>query len=240
MQVIESASASYNSAGTDVLRNKPIEEFNFTTLVANFTTAGNPANWQLSQKEGADTIASSATSAYGGDLAYYYGKNGNLTGLNVSAAQSTLTNASYATALQTVDAWASVSGGASTMAVVAGGSSTASSQATSVTAEPIVRSGTKQATYVNATQLATAMRGEGSTVSTAAAIADRTIFDALWSAMHRQLDVSAASGSAGVGAEVHGLGLAPDVVAMLSGAGADHMVKPDRKVSLPAAHMNHA
>jgi hypothetical protein len=56
-------------------------------------------------------LTSSSTADYGGDLAYYYGLNGNLTGLNLSAAQATLTNSSFATATQTIDPWASISGG---------------------------------------------------------------------------------------------------------------------------------
>ncbi len=118
LQVIEAASASYSSAGTDPLRNKPIEEFNFTSLVAAFTAAGSTAGWALSHSMGVDTLASSATAAYGGDLAYYFGKNGNVSGMNLSAAQTTLTNASYATALQTIDSWSSISGTGTTLNVV--------------------------------------------------------------------------------------------------------------------------
>jgi Ca2+-binding RTX toxin-like protein len=111
LQVVEAASASYNSGGTDGLRNKPLEDFNFATLVSAFTTAGSPANWLLSNDMASAQITSSATQAYGGDLAYYFGLNGNLTGLQLSAAQSTLTNASFATGQQTIDSWSSVSGG---------------------------------------------------------------------------------------------------------------------------------
>ncbi len=111
LQVVEQASASYNAAGSDPLRNKPLEEFNFTSLVAAFTTAGSPAGWSLSTGMSAAALASSATSAYGGDLAYYFGLNGNLTGMTLSAAQSALTNTSFATAPQTIDSWSSISGG---------------------------------------------------------------------------------------------------------------------------------
>jgi hypothetical protein len=111
LQVVEQASASYNAAGTDALRNKPLEEFNFTALVTAFTNAGSPAGWTLSTGMPAAAITSSATAAYGGDLAYYFGLNGNLTGMNLSAAQSTLTNSSFATAAQTIDSWSSISGG---------------------------------------------------------------------------------------------------------------------------------
>ena len=249
LQVIESASASYNSAGTDVLRNKPIEEFNFTTLVANYTTAGNPAGWQLSQKEAADTIASSATAAYGGDLAYYYGNNGNLTGMNLSASQSTLTNASYATGLQTIDAWASISGGASPVALAAAGPSAAATpfapsvDSTSeghVTIQPIVRNGTMKAAYVSASQLSAVMREEGGTLNATTPTAERVRFGNLWSAMHRQLDMVRTTESLGAGAEVQGVGLSPDVVAMLSGAAASPTHGPDRKVTFPTSHLHQA
>src|SRR6185369_13289787 len=85
--------------------------FNFTSLVTQFNTAGSPANWTLKTGMPTAQLTSSATAAYGGDLAYYEGLNGNLTGLNLSAAQSTLTNASFGTATQTIDAWSGISGG---------------------------------------------------------------------------------------------------------------------------------
>ncbi len=251
LQVIEAASASYNSTGTDALRNKPIEEFSFTNLVKDYGTAGNPANWQLSTKEGADTIASSATAAYGGDLAYYDGKNGNLTGMNLSATQSTLTNASYATALQTIDSWASISGGASPMAVVAGGASSSATQTSASsttdgheTTQPVLGSGSKQAAYVSALQLAAVMRQElGSSNAGALAIAataGRSSFNDLWAVMHRQLDASPGRSMVGSGVEMHSFDLSPDVVAMLSGAATGHSSPPDRKVALPTSGLHQA
>jgi hypothetical protein len=111
LQVIEIASSSYNSASSDPLRNQAIEEFNFTSLVSQFNAAGSPSGWALSGGMATAQLADSATAAYGGDLAYYYGLNQDLTSLNLSAAQSTLTSASFATATQTIDAWAGISGG---------------------------------------------------------------------------------------------------------------------------------
>jgi Ca2+-binding RTX toxin-like protein len=111
LQVVEIASANYNSAGTDGLRNKALEDFNFTSLVAAYTTAGSPANWALSTAMPSAQLTSTSTADYGGDLAYYFGLNGNLTGVDLSAAQSTLTNASFATANQTIDSFSSISGG---------------------------------------------------------------------------------------------------------------------------------
>jgi trimeric autotransporter adhesin len=111
LQVVEIASANYNSAGSDGLRNKALEAFNFTALVAAYNTAGSPANWALSTAMPTTQLASSSTADYGGDLAYYFGLNGNLTGMDLSAAQSTLTNASFGTATQTIDAFSGISGG---------------------------------------------------------------------------------------------------------------------------------
>jgi hypothetical protein len=79
--------------------------------VSQFNTAGSPNNWALSNGMPSAQLTSSATQAYGGDMAYYFGLNGNLTGMNLSAAQSTLTNSSYATAPQTIDSWSAISGG---------------------------------------------------------------------------------------------------------------------------------
>jgi Ca2+-binding RTX toxin-like protein len=110
LQVAELASSSYNSGGSDPLRNEALEEFNFSTLVSAFNTAGSPNNWALSNDMVSAQLSSSPSAAYGGDLAYYFGLNGNLTGMNLSAAQATLTNSSFGTATQTVDSWGSISG----------------------------------------------------------------------------------------------------------------------------------
>jgi hypothetical protein len=111
LQVVEIASASYNPNGSDPLRNEALEEFNFGTLVTDFNNAGSPADWALSNGMGGAQLSSSSSAAYGGDLAYYEGLNGNLTGMDLSAAQSTLTNSAFATGTQTIDSWSSISGG---------------------------------------------------------------------------------------------------------------------------------
>ena len=111
LQVVEIASADYNSDGDDPLRNEALEEFNFSSLVTQFNNGGSPNNWALSNGMPSAQLSSSATADYGGDLAYYFGLNGNLTGMNLSAAQATLTNSAYATGTQTIDSWSSISGG---------------------------------------------------------------------------------------------------------------------------------
>jgi Ca2+-binding RTX toxin-like protein len=111
LQVVEIASANYNSGGSDPLRNTALEDFNFTALVTAYNAAGSPANWALSTDMASAQLSSSATADYGGDLAYYFGLNGNLTGVNLSDISSTLTNASFGTAAQTIDSFSSISGG---------------------------------------------------------------------------------------------------------------------------------
>jgi hypothetical protein len=111
LQVIEAASSEYNPSGGDPLRNEGVEVFDLSTLVAEFDAAGDPSNWALSNGMASAQLTGSNSAAYGGDLAYYYGLDGNVTGMNLSAAASTLTNASYATSMQSVDSWGSISGG---------------------------------------------------------------------------------------------------------------------------------
>ena len=66
LQVVEAASASYNPDGSDALRNQALEEFNFKTLVSDFTAAGSPTNWALSNGMPSAGITGSASEAYGG------------------------------------------------------------------------------------------------------------------------------------------------------------------------------
>jgi Ca2+-binding RTX toxin-like protein len=95
--------------------SSPVQVYDFLSLATQFTgTSG----WQLSNGMPSALVASSSTQAYGGDLAYYYGANGNLTGLNVPDARSTLTDTTnpFGTSLQTINAFSGVSGGPVTMA----------------------------------------------------------------------------------------------------------------------------
>ncbi len=112
LQVIEQASASYNAASPDPLRNQAIEEFSFASLVNQFNAAGSPANWALSNGMSTAQLASSPTAANGGDLAYYFGMNGNLTGMALAAAQAALTSPQFATGVQTIDPWKQIQGAA--------------------------------------------------------------------------------------------------------------------------------
>ncbi len=96
LQVVAEAIQGFALGGADNLRNNKIENFNFTNLVAAFDAAGATANWQLTDARlTAHLQAGSDTAAIGGDLAYQYGKNSNLTGMGLINAQSVTSNANF-------------------------------------------------------------------------------------------------------------------------------------------------
>jgi Ca2+-binding RTX toxin-like protein len=115
LQVIEQAASTYSSSSTNVLYSSEVEEFSFTQLVAAFNTAlaATPSltSWSLSNALLTDHLSSSNTAALGGDLAYYEGLNGNLTGLNLATAVTTLQSTSFGKTAQTIDAWSGISNG---------------------------------------------------------------------------------------------------------------------------------
>jgi|GEM_PF-914767 len=104
LQVIAEAMAGFNLGGSDVLRDNNVENFNFANIVAAFDAAGSTANWQLT-----DTLltthleAGSDSAAIGGDLAYQYGKNNNLTGMGSLNAQSIISATNFGQLAQAVN-----------------------------------------------------------------------------------------------------------------------------------------
>jgi Ca2+-binding RTX toxin-like protein len=115
LQVIAAAMGDYAPGSTDVLRNSQVEEFDFQKLVAAFDTAlaATPtlSAWGVTNALLDAHLAGSDTAALGGDLAFSYGTNGNLTGMGVSAAENTLNNSQFAAAPQTLNPWATLNTG---------------------------------------------------------------------------------------------------------------------------------
>lgn len=104
LQVVAEAIQGFSLGSADNLRNNKIENFNFTNLVAAFDTAGAIANWQLTDARlTTHLLAGSDTAAIGGDLAYQYGKNSNLTGMGSLNAQSVIAAASFGQTAQTLN-----------------------------------------------------------------------------------------------------------------------------------------
>ncbi len=114
LQVLEQAASTYNPSSTNPLYNEKIETFNFANLVAQFDAArvANPTltSWSLSNGLVAAYDGGSNTAALGGDLAYYFGTQGNLTGMNLAASDATLTDPTFGTAAQTIHPWGTISG----------------------------------------------------------------------------------------------------------------------------------
>ena len=105
LQVIAEAVTGFTLGGTDQLRNNKIENFNFANIVAAFDAAGATANWQLTDARlTAQLLAGSDTAAIGGDLAYQYGRNSNLTGIGLIASQNVINAASFGQTAQTLNA----------------------------------------------------------------------------------------------------------------------------------------
>jgi len=104
LQVITEAMTGFSLGGSDVLRDNKVENFNFANLVAAFDAAGAIANWQLTDARLTTHLQTgSDTAAIGGDLAYQYGKNSNLTGMGVLNAQSVISAANFGQTAQTLN-----------------------------------------------------------------------------------------------------------------------------------------
>jgi Ca2+-binding RTX toxin-like protein len=94
LQMIQEAAADFNPGGADTLRDNKIEQFNFAGLVQAFDQArtANPGltSWALTNALTQFHLGGSDTDALGGDLAYQYGLQGNLSGVGITAAHTTL------------------------------------------------------------------------------------------------------------------------------------------------------
>ncbi len=115
LQVVETAMSDFNHGSSDILRNSNVETFDFQQMATAFdqALAANPSltSWGMTDALLTAHLTSSDTAALGGDLAYYYGAQGSFTGMNVTAAQSTLSSAQFATAPQTLNPWPTLNTG---------------------------------------------------------------------------------------------------------------------------------
>jgi Ca2+-binding RTX toxin-like protein len=104
LQMVIEGTTDYNAASLNLLNNKKVEQFNFDGLVTAFDQArvATPSltSWALSSSLLNFYLTSSDTAAIGGDLAYQYARNGNLSDLSMTPAHALLANASFGTASQ--------------------------------------------------------------------------------------------------------------------------------------------
>jgi len=119
LQVMADAMAAFNSASSDPLLSKAVQNFNFTAIVNAFDQAngGNATfmHWSATNTPLAAHLSGSDTAALGGDLAHQFGTNGSLTGMNLAAAQTVINDAQFGGTPQTLHAFQGLQGGAVTL-----------------------------------------------------------------------------------------------------------------------------
>lgn len=102
LQVVIEGTTDYNASSTNQLNNKKIEQFNFNGLVGAFDQAravnSSLTSWALSSVLTTFYLGGSDTSAIGGDLAYQYAKNGNLSTISMTPADALLSSTSFGAA----------------------------------------------------------------------------------------------------------------------------------------------
>jgi Ca2+-binding RTX toxin-like protein len=106
LQMIAEAMADFDAAGTDPLKDNKMETFNFAGIVDKFELArGTKAtfsNWAMTNALMDFHLSGSDTAALGGDLAYQYGRNGNLANVSINPAQGILGSTQFGTTAQTL------------------------------------------------------------------------------------------------------------------------------------------
>jgi VCBS repeat-containing protein len=106
LQMIAEAMPGYDSNSSDPLLNKRVQQFDFVGLANRFEAAqaADPTivTWQLAPHLADFSLGGSDTAAIGGDMAYLYGKNGNLDGLSEAELRAQLNDAGFGTANQTL------------------------------------------------------------------------------------------------------------------------------------------
>jgi Ca2+-binding RTX toxin-like protein len=99
LQIVIEGTTDYNAASTNKLNNRKIEQFNFDGLVTAFDQAraanSKLTSWALSSSLLNFYLNSSDTAAIGGDLAYQYARNGNLSNISMTPAQDLLASAQF-------------------------------------------------------------------------------------------------------------------------------------------------
>jgi hypothetical protein len=108
LQVVAEAMAAFDASSSDPLLNKKVQTFDFQGLVGAFDAAraANPGitTWALTNALLQNHLTGSDTAALGGDLAYYYGKNGTLAGVGFEKAQDVVASAQFGSQAQTLRA----------------------------------------------------------------------------------------------------------------------------------------
>ena len=104
LQMIAEAMAVFDAAGAEGLKDNKIESFNFAGIVDRFDQARGASatfsNWAMTNALLDFHNGSSDDAALGGDLAYQYGKNGNLSNVSLTPTQGILGSTQFGTSAQ--------------------------------------------------------------------------------------------------------------------------------------------
>jgi hypothetical protein len=104
LQMVIEGTAGYDATSANKLNNQKIVEFNFDGLTTKFDQARaantSLSSWALSSSLLEFYLSGSDTAAIGGDLAYQYAKNGNLSNLSMTPAQALLASPEFGTSSQ--------------------------------------------------------------------------------------------------------------------------------------------
>ncbi|MBU1777952.1 MAG: putative Ig domain-containing protein, partial [Gammaproteobacteria bacterium] len=115
LQIVVEAMPGYDQNSADPLLNKRVQQFDFLALANQFEAAlaADPSidpwttpwltEWQLAPHLADCHLGGSDTAAIGGDMAYLYGKNGNLGGLSEAEVRAQLTDVGFGTASQNLN-----------------------------------------------------------------------------------------------------------------------------------------
>jgi hypothetical protein len=108
LQLVAEAMSAFDAGSSDPLLNKKVQAFDFQGLVSAFDTALSTdpglSNWSLSNGLTQFHLAGSDSEALGGDMAYYYGRDGALTGIGFDKAQDVVTGSQFGAQAQAVHA----------------------------------------------------------------------------------------------------------------------------------------
>jgi len=106
LQIILDASDDFDSGSSDPLYNQKVQSFDFLGLVAEFDEAliASPGltSWAVTNALLQFHLSGADDMALGGDLAYWYGKNGGLSGISLAAAQQVIGASGFGSDAQTL------------------------------------------------------------------------------------------------------------------------------------------
>ena len=106
LQIMLDASDAFDANSADPLYNKKVQSFDFLGLVSEFDQALSQSpgltSWAVTNALLQFHLSGADDAAIGGDLAYWYGKNGGFTGISLAAAQQVIGAAGFGSDAQSL------------------------------------------------------------------------------------------------------------------------------------------